>query len=124
MKKILMAVAMLIGLAAFTPTASAVTVVNCEAAGVPADQCGTVKKNDLDYQSGASRVWSIVSLALGLLGGIAVIMIIIGGIKFTTSQGDSGAIASAKKTILFSVIGLAVAILSSAIVVLIQSYFL
>lgn len=124
MKKIFMIAAILVGLVAFTQNASAVTVVNCEAAGVPSDQCGTVKKNDLDYQSGASRVWSVVSLALGVLGGIAVIMIIIGGIKFTTSQGDSSAIASAKKTILFSVIGLVVAILSSAIVVLIQSYFL
>lgn len=124
MKKVYMTIAFMLGVIAFSPVASAVTVVNCDAAGVSAEQCGTVNKNDLDYQSGASRIWTLVSMALGILGGIAVIMIVIGGIKFATSQGDSGAIASAKKTILFSVIGLVVAILSSAIVLLVQNYFL
>lgn len=124
MRKLLVSVLVLLGFVAFAPTAGAVTVVDCNAAGVPADQCSTVKQNDLDYQSGASRVWTVVSMALGLLGGIAVIMIVIGGIKFATSQGDSSQIASAKKTILFSVIGLVVAMLSSAIVLLVQNYFL
>lgn len=124
MRTLFASLLVLLGLVAFAPAAAAVTVVNCEAAGVPADQCSTVKQNDLDYQSGASRVWSVVSLALGVLGGIAVIMIIIGGFKFTTSQGDSSQIASAKKTIMFSVIGLVVAMLASAIVLLVQNYFL
>lgn len=124
MRTLLASLLVLFCLVAFAPTAGAVTVVNCEAAGVPADQCATVKQNDLDYQSGASRVWSVVSLALGVLGGIAVIMIVIGGFKFTTSQGDSAQLASAKKTIMYSVIGLVVAMLASAIVLLVQNYFL
>ncbi|MGB4762544.1 MAG: pilin [Candidatus Saccharimonas sp.] len=124
MRKLLIATLMFLGLVVLAPNVGAVTVIDCNTAGVPADQCATVKQNDLDYQSGASRVWSVVSLALGVLGGIAVIMIVIGGIKFATSQGDSSQIASAKKTILFSVIGLVVAMLSSAIVLLIQNYFL
>jgi hypothetical protein len=43
-------------------------------------------------------------------------MIVIGGIKYTTSNGDSSAITSAKNTILYSVVGLVVAILAFAIV--------
>ena len=58
----------------------------------------------------------ISSVLLFIVGAIAVIMIVIGGIKYTISQGDSSAITSAKNTILYSVIGLVVAILAYAIV--------
>jgi hypothetical protein len=58
----------------------------------------------------------IVNLLLYLLGAIAVIMIVIGGIRYTTSNGDSSSITSAKNTILYSVVGLVVAILAYAIV--------
>ena len=58
----------------------------------------------------------IVNALLFILAAVAVIMIVIGGIKYTISQGDSSAITSAKNTILYSVIGLVVAILAYAIV--------
>jgi multisubunit Na+/H+ antiporter MnhB subunit len=53
---------------------------------------------------------------LFILGAIAVIMIVIGGIRYTTSNGDSGSIKSAKDTILYAVVGLVVAMLAYAIV--------
>lgn len=59
---------------------------------------------------------TIVNVLLFILGAIAVIMIIIGGIRYTTSNGDAGSIKSAKDTILYAVIGLVVAILAYAIV--------
>lgn len=58
----------------------------------------------------------IVNMMLYLLGAIAVVMIVVGGIRYTTSNGDSGAITSAKNTILYSVVGLVVAIMAYAIV--------
>lgn len=58
----------------------------------------------------------IVNILLFILGAIAVIMIIIGGIRYTTSNGDAGSIKSAKDTILYAVVGLVVAILAYAIV--------
>ncbi len=58
----------------------------------------------------------VVNVLLFVLGAIAVIMIIIGGIRYTTSNGDSSAITGAKNTILYSVVGLVVAILAYAIV--------
>ncbi len=58
----------------------------------------------------------IVNALLFILAAVAVIMIVIGGIKYTISQGDSSAITSAKNTILYAVIGLVVAILAYAIV--------
>jgi len=59
---------------------------------------------------------TIVNILLFVLGAIAVIMIIIGGIRYTTSNGDSGQVSSAKNTILYAVVGLVVAILAYAIV--------
>lgn len=58
----------------------------------------------------------VIRLMIFVAGIIAVIMIIIGGIKYATSNGDSSSISSAKNTILYAVIGLAVAIMSFAIV--------
>lgn len=59
---------------------------------------------------------TIVNVLLFLLGAIAVIMIVIGGIRYTISNGDQGQIKQAKDTILYSVIGLIVALLAAAIV--------
>lgn len=62
------------------------------------------------------RLKTIVNIMLYVLGAIAVIMIVIGGIKYTTSNGDSSSITSAKNTILYAVVGLVVAVMAYAIV--------
>lgn len=59
---------------------------------------------------------NIVNILLFVLGAIAVIMIVIGGIRYTLSNGDSSAITGAKNTILYAVVGLVVALLAYAIV--------
>ena len=43
-------------------------------------------------------------------------MIIIGGIKYVTSNGDSSGVTSAKNTILYAVVGLVVAVMAYTIV--------
>lgn len=63
-----------------------------------------------------AQVKNVVNVLLFILGIIAVIMIIIGGIRYATSGGDSTQITAAKNTILYSIIGLIVAILAYAIV--------
>lgn len=59
---------------------------------------------------------NIVNILLYILGAIAVIMIIIGGVRYTTANGEASSIKSAKDTILYAVIGLIVAIMAYAIV--------
>jgi hypothetical protein len=66
---------------------------------------------------------TIVNVLLFILGAIAVIMIIIGGIRYTTSNGDTAQLTAAKNTILYAVIGLVVAILAYAIVNFVISTF-
>jgi len=59
---------------------------------------------------------TISTVLLFIIGAVSVIMLIIGGIRYTISQGDSSAVTSAKNTILYSIIGLVVAILAYAAV--------
>lgn len=63
-----------------------------------------------------TAITNIINIMLYALGAIAVIMIVVGGIRYTTSNGDSNGIQSAKNTILYAVAGLVVAILAYAIV--------
>lgn len=59
---------------------------------------------------------TIINTILMVLGMVAVIMIVIGGIRYTTSNGEASQIQSAKNTVLYAVVGLIVAILAFAIV--------
>lgn len=59
---------------------------------------------------------TIVNVLLYIIGAVSVIMLVIGGIRYTISQGDSSAVTAAKNTILYAVIGIVVAILAYAIV--------
>ncbi len=58
----------------------------------------------------------IVNTLLMIVAIVAVIMIILGGIKYAMSNGDSGKVTSAKNTITYAIVGLVVAILSYGIV--------
>lgn len=58
----------------------------------------------------------ITNVALFLIGAVSVLMLIYGGIRYTISGGDSGAVTSAKNTILYAIVGIVVALLAYAIV--------
>ena len=59
---------------------------------------------------------TITNTLLFLLGAISVIMIIIGGLRYVISGGDSAAVTAAKNTILYAIVGVIVAILAYAII--------
>ena len=58
----------------------------------------------------------IVNVLLFIIGAISVIMLIIGGIRYTVSAGDGNSVTAAKNTILYAIIGLIVAFLAFAVV--------
>lgn len=66
---------------------------------------------------------TIINILLFIIGAVAVIMIVIGGIRYTLSNGDSSQITGAKNTILYAVIGLVVALLAYAIVNFVVTQF-
>ena len=77
-------------------------------------------KEQVEGQADGQDIWGslgmITQAILGMLGVVAVIFIIVGGINYATSQGDSAKIKKARDTILYAVIGLLVALFSFAIV--------
>lgn len=66
---------------------------------------------------------TITSMLLFAVGVIAVIAIIIGGIRYTTANGDQGHVTQAKNTIMYAVIGLIVALVSFAIIQFVLNAF-
>jgi hypothetical protein len=72
--------------------------------------------NAKDKDSASTLIQNIVNTLLFLVGVVSVIMIIIGGIRYTLTAGDASQIKSAKDTVLYAVIGLVVSLLAYAIV--------
>ncbi len=59
---------------------------------------------------------TIVEILSLVLGGIAIIMIIISGIRFATSGGGQNGVAAAKNTLIYAIVGLVLAFLAQAII--------
>lgn len=59
---------------------------------------------------------TVINLMSAVAGIISVIMIIIAGVKFMTSQGDAGKVASARSTVIYAVIGLVIVVVSQGFV--------
>lgn len=75
---------------------------------------GKDQQSDLFGDNGVFK--TITNVLLFIIGAISVIMLIIGGIRYVVSGGDSSAVTSAKNTILYAVVGIVVAILAYALV--------
>lgn len=73
-------------------------------------------KEGADNRTLKDIVKLIVDIFLFVIGAVAVVMIIFGGMRFIISSGDAAAVKSARDTIIYSVAGLVVAILAYAIV--------
>lgn len=56
------------------------------------------------------------NLALYVIGAISVLMLVWGGLRYILSGGDSKKITDAKNTVLYAIIGLAIAFLAYAII--------
>ena len=61
-------------------------------------------------------VTQILNVIVGIIGVLAVAVIIIGAVFFVTSQGDAGKVARARNTILYGIVGLVISLLAFAIV--------
>lgn len=117
MKKILklMVVAgVLIGLGGTILSAVDVNAVNVFDSCAGNNTSAVCKATSTDNASNMIQI--VINTLLFVLGIIAVIMIVIGGIRYTTSGGDPSGLKTARDTIIYSVVGLVVAIMAYAIV--------
>ena len=71
----------------------------------------------------AEVVKTVIKFLSYVVGIISVVMIIIGGLKYIISTGDSNNINSAKNTILYAIIGLVVVAFAQVIVLFVLNNF-
>lgn len=57
-----------------------------------------------------------INVFIYVIGAISVLMVVIGGLRYTLSGGDAAGIRSAKDTIVYALIGLAISMLAFGIV--------
>ncbi len=62
------------------------------------------------------QVQTVIRLVMMIAAAVAVLMVVIGGLMYVTSNGEPQRAARAKDTILYAIIGLVVAIMSNVIV--------
>lgn len=114
MKKILLVIAsVLLSLAmVFTPAYADDDICSKVDHSIPNYDTLCGGKGETELQGNVKSVLNTVYFWVAI---IAVIVIIIGGVKYMTSQGDAGKVKSAKDTIMYAIIGLIVTLLAFAI---------
>ncbi len=80
-------------------------------------QSGVTKTSDA---AGGLTMQQVITTVIGtmlfVVGLLAVVMLIYGGIRYVTSHGDKAQVTAAKETIMYAVVGLVVAIAAFAVV--------
>ncbi len=84
---------------------------DCAQAGTLASNPDVCEGDDLN-----GVIKTVINTIIFAVGMVAVIMIILGGVNYATSQGDTTKVKKGKDTILYGIIGLVIAILAFAIV--------
>lgn len=104
-------VPMLVPSVAFAQTAKESICQGAGLAGGGSTDCSPGAGPTVD--TAISAAINLISIVVGV---IAVIMIIVGGLKYILSSGDSNNINSAKNTILYAIIGLVIVAFAQIIV--------
>lgn len=119
LKPITLALAAIFGLGilATTPTLAAsdacikdICDSACNASAKAKEYAGCSGSKDI-----SKAIANVLNSIIAVGGIVAVIFIVVGGFKYMTSAGDPGKIESAKKTIIYALVGLIVCALAFAI---------
>lgn len=116
MKKIVIATVSLFVLLAipFAPVKAVNVFQDCSGDAANTSICRATSSDKL---FGAGGIWNkILNVFTLSIGAVSVLMIVIGGFRYTTSNGDAQQLTSAKNTILYAVVGLVLAAMANAIV--------
>lgn len=70
-----------------------------------------------------ATIKTILTSVFFVSGVIAVIVIILGGISYMTSQGDAGKVKKGKDTILYGIVGLIIVLMAQVIVTFVLNAF-
>lgn len=81
---------------------------------------GTIS-NPIGYESLGALIVALIRFLLTMIGGLAVLFIIIGAVRMVTSQGNEKAVTAGKQTVTWAVIGLITALMAFSLISLVQS---
>lgn len=80
----------------------------------PGNICGST---DLPIvQASGSNITTIFQLLFGFIGALAVLIIVIAGLRFILANGDPQTISQARNTIIYAAVGLIIAVSAEAII--------
>lgn len=97
--------------------ASSSAFTACPGGGPTADSsCNTGLPK---VSAGASELHTLLTIFFGIMAVLAVLFVVIGGLRFVTSAGDPQAAHKARDTIIYAIVGLVIAILAEALVSLV-----
>lgn len=103
-----------------TTDPSKTTIGNCSYDKQSTQLCNPISgANDLN-----SLIFKVLKYMLGLIGTVAVVMIVLAGFKMVASQGNESQVKSARNTITWSIIGVVVAFLAYSLVAIVQNAIL
>jgi hypothetical protein len=108
-------VSALVGIVSVSPVAAAGALKTDACAGLsqvdPSQGCGS---------NSGGTINTVIKAALNILsvvvGVVAVVMVVISGLRFITAQGDASSVASARSGLIYALVGLSVAALAQLIV--------
>ena len=66
--------------------------------------------------SGTGKIQTVMSIVFAMFGAIALIVLVIAGLRYVSSSGDPTTMSKAKNTIIYAAIGLIVSMSAFAIV--------
>lgn len=112
---------------ALSPVAMALAGGSVVYADNKEDVCAGIKATGGSCDSSSDlttkTIPTVIKTMLFFVGILAVIMIIFSGIRYITAHGDKAQIQGATQTLIYSIVGLVVAILAYAIVSFVTSIF-
>jgi len=124
MRKLLIFIITFIAISSTVITSQTAYASGC-AKGFSAAKCSACQGvaelgSSQDCSSNGSTVTKIIKVAIDILsyiiGIVAIIMIIVSGLRFVLSGGNSNNVEAAKKTLIYALVGLVLAALAQVIV--------
>lgn len=111
----------LIGLAIAIIAVGVVSFIgNKFAASAPGAYSGSgVDVSSLPHTQGVASggvLKTVLGITFGVVGALSLLFMVIGGFRYIVSQGDPQAVSKAKDTLMYAVIGLAIALIAESIV--------
>jgi hypothetical protein len=103
--------------AAFDPFGSNPSTGGVDCSGDAKSSAVCTDKTSTDPISGSNGVLLKITKIVAFVGGAAaVIVLLIGSLRYITSNGDANAISSAKQTIIGAIIGLVVIVIAASLI--------